>query len=172
MTAEPTAAARCSRSAPMASAASTHCAATSVAADATAMSVRAPRSSLPDPDDDDAAAVAAATAATAAATAATDTAACTCALCARVSSFFLSRRSLSHRPTVLLPPRAYGCGLGVLASLQNCILFFQKGICSVTVQLIKDCIFFFLHRVAIKRNFGMFGAPKMNAVMLQKLNRL
>jgi hypothetical protein len=120
LTADPTAASRCSRSAPMASAASTHCAATSVAADATAMSVRAARSSLP--PDAEAVAVAAATAATAAATAATDTAAWTCALCARVSSFLFSLRSLSHRPTVLLPAR-YACAFGVLAALQYCRVF-------------------------------------------------
>ncbi|BAT17971.1 Os12g0604300, partial [Oryza sativa Japonica Group] len=118
LTAEAMAAARWSRSAPRDSAASTHWAATSVAADATAMSVRAARSSLPPPE----AAVAAATAATAAATAATDTAAWTCALCARASSFFFSFLSFSHRPTVFPPPPTtprYGCGFGVLTALQN-----------------------------------------------------
>ena len=90
--------ARCSRSAPKASATSTHCAATSVAADATAMSVFAICSSFPAPDE---AAVAAAIAATAAATPATDTAAWSWALCALVSSFFFSFLSLSHLPTVL-----------------------------------------------------------------------
>ncbi|KAK3042206.1 hypothetical protein RJ639_001326 [Escallonia herrerae] len=72
LTAELTTEARCSRSAPIPSAASTHCAATSAAADATAMSVFAVCSSFRDPDE---AAVAAAIAATAAATPATDTAA-------------------------------------------------------------------------------------------------
>lgn len=101
-TAEPTTEARCSRSAPMASAASTHWAATNVAADATAVSVFAICSSLSDPDE---AAVAAAIAATAAATAATETAAWSWALWALVSSFFFSFLSLSHLPTVL-PPTA------------------------------------------------------------------
>lgn len=72
LTAEPTTEARCSRSAPINSAASTHWAATRVAADATAISILAARSSFPEPE---AAAVAAATAATAAATPATETAA-------------------------------------------------------------------------------------------------
>jgi hypothetical protein len=70
--------------------------------------------------------VAAATAATAAATAATDTAAWTCALCALVSSFCLSFRSLNHRPTVLPPPRGGGCGFGVLTVLKNCIFLARE----------------------------------------------
>lgn len=72
LTAELTADIRWSRSAPMDSAASTHCAATNVAAEATAISVFAICSSFLDAD---VAAVAAAMAATAAATPATDTAA-------------------------------------------------------------------------------------------------
>ena len=120
LTADPTTEARCSRSAPIASAASTHWAATRVAAEATAMSVFAMFSSLPAPEE---AAVAAAIAAMAAATPATDTAAWSWAFWALVSSFFFSFRSLSHRPTVL--PVAGAAGLywvltGLLAR-QNCI---------------------------------------------------
>lgn len=78
LTAEPTTEATWSRSAPMDSAASTHWAATNVAADAIAMSVLAGCSFLPSPEEE--AAVAAVMAATAAATAATETAAWTWAL--------------------------------------------------------------------------------------------
>jgi len=102
-TAELTTEARWSRSAPMASAASTHWAATRVAADATAMSVFAICSSFPEPEE---AALAAAAAATAAATPATETAAWSWALWALVSSFFFSFLSFSHLPTVLPPPAA------------------------------------------------------------------
>lgn len=100
LTAELMAERRWSRSAPMVSAASTHCAATSVAAEATAISVFAMCSSLRLEDE---AAVAAAMAAMAAATPATETAACSCALWVLVSSFFFSLRSFSHLPTVLPP---------------------------------------------------------------------
>ncbi|KAJ0955407.1 hypothetical protein HanPSC8_Chr01g0002521 [Helianthus annuus] len=129
LTAELTAATRCSRSAPIASAASTHCAATNVAADATAILVLAICSSLLDAE---AAAVAAAMVATAAATPATDTAAWSCALWARVSSFFFSLLSFNHRPTVfpagvvLHPPAPYPLlplannGWSVLFARKNC----------------------------------------------------
>lgn len=101
LTAELTTEARCSRSAPMASAASTHCAATSVAAEATAMSVFAICSSFPAPEE---AAVAAAMAAIAEATPATEMAAWSWAFCVRASSFFFSLLSFNHLPTVLPPP--------------------------------------------------------------------
>lgn len=100
LTAELMADMRWSRSAPLISAASTHCAATSVAAEATAMSVFAICSSLPLEEE---AAVAAAMAAMAAATPATETAAWSCAFWVLVSSFFFSLRSFSHLPTVFPP---------------------------------------------------------------------
>lgn len=116
-----TAAVRWSRSAPRDSAASTHWAGNSFAADGMVMLVRAVRSSLPLLED-----------AVVVATAATDTAAWTCALCARVSSRLLLIPSFSHLPTVfppLPPPHRYGCSFGVLTALQNNTFFFKKKIC-------------------------------------------
>lgn len=78
LTAELTTEARWSRSAPIASAASTHCAATNVAADATDMSVLVDCSLFPEVEEE-LAAVAAAMAAIAEATAATEIAAWSCA---------------------------------------------------------------------------------------------
>ena len=118
LTADPTTEARCSRSAPIASAASTHWAATRVAAEATAMSVFAICSSFPAPEE---AAVAAAIAAMAAATPATETVAWSWAFWALVSSFFFSLRSLSHLPTVLPVVAGLYWVLTGLLERQNCI---------------------------------------------------
>ncbi|CBI28684.3 unnamed protein product, partial [Vitis vinifera] len=104
LAADPTTEARCSQSAPIASAISTHWAATRVAAEMTAMSVFAICSSTPAPEE---AAVVAAIAAMAVTTPATETAAGNWAFWALVSSFFFSLRSLSHLPT-RLPSQALG----------------------------------------------------------------
>lgn len=131
LTAELMAEMRWHRSAPIASAASTHCPATSVAADATATSVFAILSSFPVAE---AAAVAAAMAATAAATLATDTTAWSWALWALASCFFFSFLSFNHLlavlplgvltplvppPWLLWPPMNRGCS--VLFDRRYCI---------------------------------------------------
>ncbi len=93
LTAELTTAAMWSRSAPMRSATSTHCAATKAAAEATAMDVLVEASSVAE------AAVAAVTAAIPAAKPAMAMAACTSAFWLRVASFFLFFRSLIQLPS-------------------------------------------------------------------------